>query len=97
MREPVNWQPVAFADLTRIIRHITEENPIAARRVGRELLLAADSLLIFPRRGRHGRIPGTRELVTVRPYIIVYEVAEHDTATILRVWHAAQSRHDDHS
>lgn len=92
MTESTHWQPVAFADLTRIIRHIAEENPIAARRVGRELLLAADSLMIFPRRGRPGRIPGTRELVTVRPYIIVYDVAEHDTVTVLRVWHGAQSR-----
>jgi plasmid stabilization system protein ParE len=89
--ERVNWQPVAFADLTRVIRHIAEENPIAARRVGRELLLAADSLTIFPRRGRRGRIPGTRELVAVRPYIIVYELTEHDTVTILRVWHEAQN------
>ncbi len=96
MTEPVNWQPVAFTDLTRVIRHIAEENPIAARRVGRELLLAADSLMTFPRRGRPGRIPGTRELVTVRPYIIVYEVGEHDRVTVLRVWHAAQSRDDSH-
>ncbi len=96
MTEPVQWQPVAFADLTRIVRHIAEENPIAARRIGRELLLAADSPLIFPRRGRPGRIPGTRELVTVRPYIIVYEVAQQDTVTVLRVWHGARTRADDH-
>ncbi len=94
MIEPVNWRPVAFADLTRIIRHIAEENPIAGRQVGRDLLLATDSLVIFPNRGRVGRIPGTRELVAVRPYIIVYEVTGHDAVTILRVWHGAQSRND---
>jgi len=92
MTEPVTWRPVAFADLGRIIRHIADENPIAARQIGRELLLAGDSLTVFPRRGRPGRIQGTRELVTVRPYIIVYEVAENGAVAILRLWHGAQSR-----
>jgi addiction module RelE/StbE family toxin len=92
MTERVHWQPVAFADLTRIIRHIAEENPVAARQMGRELLLAADSLAVFPRRGRTGRILGTRELVTIRPYIIVYEVGEDNAVSILRVWHGAQNR-----
>jgi toxin ParE1/3/4 len=90
--EPVEWRPAAFADLARIIAHIRTENPIAARRVGREILLAGDSLSIFPRRGRRGRIPGTRELVVVAPYIIIYEIADADRVAILRVWHAAQDR-----
>lgn len=94
MNEPVEWQPVAFADLSRIIRHIAEENPLAARRVGREILLAGDSLAVFPRRGRRGRIIGTRELVTVPPYVLVYEVTDAGAVTILRVWHGAQSRAD---
>jgi toxin ParE1/3/4 len=92
LTERVNWRPVAFADLARIIAHVRAENPIAARRIGRELLLAADSLEIFPRGGRRGKIPGTRELVGVSPYVIVYEVADDDTVTILRVWHSAQDR-----
>jgi len=60
--------------------------------VTRELILAGDSLALFPRRGRPGRAPGTRELVTVVPYVIVYEVDETDTVMILRVWHGAQDR-----
>lgn len=95
MTEPVEWQPVAFADLARIIRHIAEENHFAARRVGRELLLAGDSLAVFPRRGRRGRIAGTRELVAVQPYVIVYEVTDTGAVTILRVWHGAQDRAED--
>lgn len=87
----VIWRPETAADLSRIFRHIAEENPVAARRVARELLLAGESLTLFPRRGRPGLIPGTRELVAVTPYIIVYEVAEAEV-TILRVWHGAQDR-----
>lgn len=92
MSDTVHWRPLALEDLARIVRHITEENPIAARRIGRELLLAGDSLAVFPRRGRRGRVPGTRELVSVQPYIIVYQIEADDGVTIIRVWHGAQDR-----
>ena len=88
----VIWQASARADVIRLVRYIAEENPIAARRVARELILAGDSLIVFPRRGRVGRIPGTRELVTVSPYIMVYEVDGFDGVQILSVWHGAQDR-----
>ena len=51
-----------------------------------------DGLAIFPRRGRVGRIAGTCELVTVSPYIIVYEIDENGPIIILNVWHGAQDR-----
>lgn len=89
---PVVWRARALADISRITRYIATDNPIAAARVARELLLAGDSLVLFPRRGRPGRLAGTRELVAVRPYIIVYRVAETDAVTVLRVWHGAQDR-----
>jgi plasmid stabilization system protein ParE len=63
----VVWRARALADIGRIVRYIATDNPIAAKRVGRELLLAGDSLVTFPRRGRNGRQPGTRELVACRP------------------------------
>ena len=94
MIERVNWRPVAFADLSRVVANIAEENPIAARRIGRELLLAGDSLASFPYRGRRGRVPNTRELVTVWPYIIVYEVDDSSHVQILRIWHGAQDRRE---
>jgi plasmid stabilization system protein ParE len=88
----VIWQATARADLVRLVRYISEENPIAARKVARELVLAGDSLALFPHRGRVGRIPGTRELVTVPPYIVVYEVDGVGDVQILSVWHGAQDR-----
>jgi toxin ParE1/3/4 len=88
----VEWRPAALADIHLIVTHISEENSFAARRLARELMLAGDSLVVFPRRGRSGRVPGTRELVALAPYVIVYEVAEPDRVTILRVWHGAQDR-----
>lgn len=87
----VIWRRAARFDLIRLVRHIAEENPLAARKIGRELVVAGDSLETFPNRGRRGRIRGTRELVAVAPYIIVYEVAD-SAVFILRVWHEAQNR-----
>lgn len=52
----VAWRRRAVADLHRIAKHIADENPLAARRVLQELLLAGDSLTEFPRRGRPGRV-----------------------------------------
>ena len=89
---PVLWRTRALADIARITRYIATDNPVAATRVARELLLAGDSLAIFPRRGRPGRQAGTRELVTIGPYVLVYRIADTEAVTILRVWHAAQDR-----
>ena len=88
----VVWRAKALADIGRIVRYIATDNPVAAKRVGRELLLAGDSLVMFPSRGRPGRQAGTRELVVTPPYLIVYRVSGSNVVTILRVWHAAQDR-----
>ena len=87
----VRWRPAASDDVLNIVTHIAGENPIAARRVAQEIYVAGTSLSVFPYRGRKGRTPGTRELVAVQPYIIVYEI-DKDDVTILRVWHGAQNR-----
>jgi toxin ParE1/3/4 len=87
----VIWSEEAVADVTRIARHIAQDNPAAARRLARELLVAGDSLDVFPHRGRRGLSRSTRELVAVLPYVLVYRVGQ-DTVRILRVWHGAQNR-----
>jgi len=88
----VVWRAAARADLVRILQYISQENPIAARRLAQELVLAGDSLQVFPRRGRRGLIEGMRELVVVRPDVIVYDIGEDETVSILRLWHSAQDR-----
>ena len=89
---PVVWRAKALTDIGRIVRYIALDNPVAAKRAGRELLLGGDSLVMFPRRGRPGRLAGIRELVVMPPYLVVYRVSGSNEVTILRVWHAAQDR-----
>ncbi|MGO1080536.1 type II toxin-antitoxin system RelE/ParE family toxin [Inquilinus sp. CA228] len=86
----VSWARSALLDLHRIRSYIAEFNPWAGSRVAVQLLAAADSLEHLPRRGRPGRTPGTRELVSVQPFVIVYRITT--VVEILRIWHGAQSR-----
>jgi toxin ParE1/3/4 len=87
----VEWRPAALADLEAIFAYLLPRNPHAAERVVQELAIAADSLAGFARRGRPGRVEGTRELVVVHPYILVYEM-RRDLVVVLRIWHGAQDR-----
>jgi len=88
----VGWRVRALADIAKLAGHVARDNPYAAARIALKLRAAGDSLSTMPLRGRPGRQPGTRELVVIRPYVIVYRVAEPDTVTILRIWHTAQDR-----
>jgi plasmid stabilization system protein ParE len=90
----VQWLTAARNDIARIASHIAEENPRAATRIAQELLVAGDSLALFPNRGRLGLTSGTRELVAVWPYLIIYEIdASMEVVRILRIWHGARDRH----
>ena len=89
---PDEWSPQAAEDIGHIIRPVAAHNPVAALRIARELLIAGDSLVIFPRRGRPSLLQGRRELVTAQPYVIVYRILADERVDILRVWHAAQDR-----
>lgn len=49
-----------------------------------------DALTAFPRRGRPGRVPDTRELViSGLPYVAVYRL-KGDVIEVARVLHGAQ-------
>jgi addiction module RelE/StbE family toxin len=87
----VRWRDAAQDDLARVFAYLMEEIPHHAEEVVTELVVAADSLADFPFRGRRGLARGTRELVIVRPYVLVYEVTDDEVA-ILRLWHARQDR-----
>ena len=95
----VIWSPEALAQLRHIVEYVQLFDPAAARSFSLRLFALGESLADFPRRGRPAA-NGTREMVTVRPYILRYHVEpeERDDAdgavdeevSILGIRHAAQ-------
>ncbi|WP_291733709.1 type II toxin-antitoxin system RelE/ParE family toxin [Leisingera sp. F5] len=85
----LEWKAPAVADLMAIADYISDDNPDAALALVEEIQGKVAQLPAHPKRGRPGRVEGTRELVVRPNYIVVYtETAA--AVTVLRVLHAAQ-------
>ena len=78
-------------DLVHIQTYISKDSRRAALRMSVKLIAACEGLERFPERGRIGSEPGTRELTTVRPYIIVYRF-RGSVIEIVNIWHGRQNR-----
>lgn len=87
----VRFDRRALADLDAIRAHIALESPKAADRLYEDLASACAWLSDFPRQGRASPRTGLRELVTVRPYIIVYGL-QGEAVRIRRIIHGARLR-----
>ena len=85
----VVWTPEADRDRSDIWDHISADSPAAAVRVDTAFREAARSLRDLPARGRPGRVPGTRELIPLGVYRLIYEV-RGDTVWILALVHTAR-------
>ena len=86
----VVWTSGALAELDLIRIYIAIFDPVAAERLAERLMAAAESLCDFPNRGRPAG-GGKRELPTIRPYIIRYDV-RGETVFVLSIKHGAQRR-----
>ncbi len=86
------FSPQAIADLESAVRHIAQDNPGAAVRLGNALIDRVSILENFPLIGSpYPKRPGVRKLVS-RPYIIFYRLRPVDKCVdILRYWHGARS------
>jgi toxin ParE1/3/4 len=88
----IRWTPAAAEDLEHIKEYLTEHLPEFAESTVLEIYEAVRSLKAMPRRGRVGRVEGTRELVLARlPYIVAYRLKEY-SVEILHIFHGAQNR-----
>lgn len=89
----VKWLRAALTDLDLIAAHISDDNPVAARRFVSKLLARIDKLSVRPAIGRPGRVVGTRELV-FPPYVVPYRV-RGNAIEVLRIFHGAQRWPDE--
>ena len=84
------WTPIAVQDLRDII---SRDNPVAAQRMGEELIKQAEAIALFPQSGRmvpEKKDPLIRETL-VGSYRIIYRVDESKKVVALaRIWHSAR-------
>jgi len=87
------WTPIAVQDLRDICNFISRDNPIAAQRMGEELIKQAEAIALFPQSGRmvpEKKDPLIRETIA-GSYRIIYQVDEVDKVVALaRIWHSAR-------
>ncbi|WP_010216627.1 type II toxin-antitoxin system RelE/ParE family toxin [Sphingomonas sp. PAMC 26621] len=83
------WRARTRRDVEAIVEYLAERNPSEADRVEALIERAVGTLQVRPLLYKPGRLPGTREAVIHRNYIIVYRVVD-DVVTILAVLHARQ-------
>jgi len=84
------WSPATAEDLFRIIEYIRQENASAAERIAKTIYDSVGSLKAFPKKGRSGRVEGTRELpLPPLPFVVVYRI-RGDILEIANVIHGAQ-------
>ena len=87
----LTFSEAAEADLDDIRSYIALDKPQAAARMRTRLADACETLLDFPEVGRKRTRSSLRELVTVRPYVIIYSVRP-DEVSIERILHGARRR-----
>ena len=84
----LHWTAEALADRAGIFDHIESDNLAAALALDELFSEKAMRLVDHPMLGHQGQVDGTRELVVLKSYILVYEIAE-DVIHVLRLLHTA--------
>lgn len=89
------FSPESIDDLKQIVGNIASSNSIAAEKFGLKLIRKTEILADFPELGSpYRRRVGVRKL-TLKPYIIFYQLNERArTVEIMRLWHGARQNPD---
>ncbi|QUD89718.1 type II toxin-antitoxin system RelE/ParE family toxin [Phenylobacterium montanum] len=85
----LEWRQAARADLLAIVDFISDDNPEAAQRLKDQIEAKAAKLATRPKLYRHGRVPGTREMLVRPSYVVIY-MENARAVTILRILHTAR-------
>jgi len=86
----IEWTTLATAQAMELHRYIAEDSFASANRQLGLVLESIQTLSLFPRKGRVGRVSGTRELVvTGAPYVVAYRL-QSTAIQILAILHGAR-------
>lgn len=85
----VRWTRRAKRRLQQIGLYIAQDNPRAALKTVQRIWDAGNNLDQHSEIGRKGRVAGTRELVVLSNYILIYRIRKNSVA-IVTVQHAAR-------
>jgi toxin ParE1/3/4 len=85
----LRWTRTALGAVDEIAGFIAKDNPRRAASFVLDLKDAVTKLQVHPGMGRAGRVPGTRELVLHKNYIVTYRV-RGDDLEIYRLHHVAR-------
>jgi addiction module RelE/StbE family toxin len=85
----VRWSDDADRDREEIVEYIWQDNPLAAERMDALFQAAATRLGRFPKLGREGTAPGTRELIPHPSYRLVYQL-QGDDVVVLALVHTSR-------
>lgn len=89
----IEFDRQALSDLAAIRDWIGPENPRAADRVLSRIRQVVLMLSQFPKVGRAGVVPGTREFPVVGlPYIVVFRESGADELIVLGIVHTRKNR-----
>lgn len=91
-KRQLRWTSRALSRLQDILEHIAADKPMAANKLAKAIRSRTEALCDTPYLGKEV-VPGVRELVIHRHYLITYRVTP-DHIEILQVWQTAQQRRD---
>jgi len=86
----IAWSKRALSDLDKIAKFIEADQPAAANMLVQAIRAKTKLLEITPHLGRE-ILPGLRELIVHRHYLVVYRI-RNDNVQVLQVWHTARKR-----
>lgn len=85
------WLSEALRNRFEQLDFIALDSPLVAADLDEEIEAQVDSLVLYPRLGRPGRVKGTTELVINRsPFVVVYRIRAGSKVEVLRLLHGAQ-------
>lgn len=85
----VVWTRVAEINRSDIFDYIAADDPAAAKRMDELFAKTAARLAEFPKLGKTGDLPGTREMLPHEHYRLVYEI-DGETVWVLALVHTAR-------